>query len=94
MELLVTHAGLPLVVGDVVRSVRCGVGAPFLAVVSGRWRGVDGGRLMRRRCSAAAHVGYRTVIIVVHAWGPVVGDRKIDRIQCGGFGLRRRIRPS
>ena len=37
------RAGPPLVVGDVVRFVRCGVGAPFQATASGRRSGVGGG---------------------------------------------------
>ena len=61
------RTGLPLVVGDVAWYMRHGVGAPFQAVVSGRWRGVGGGWLTRRRYSAVAHVGYRTAIIVVRA---------------------------
>jgi len=49
--------GSLLIVGDVAQCVRCGTGAPFQAVVSGRRRGVGGGWLMRQRYSAAAHVG-------------------------------------
>ena len=63
------RAGLPLVVGDVAWYVRFGAGAPFQAVSSGRWRGVGGGRLMRRRYSAAVHVGYCAVIIATRTWG-------------------------
>ena len=37
------RVGLPLVVGDVDRFVRCGVGAPFQATASGRRSGVGGG---------------------------------------------------
>ena len=67
------RTGLPLVVGDVAWYMRHGVGAPFQAVVSGRWRGVGGGRLMRRRYSATAHVGYYAVIIAVRARGGLHG---------------------
>ena len=38
-----SHEGLPLVVGDVARFVRCGAGAPFQAAASGRRSGVGGG---------------------------------------------------
>ena len=69
------RAGLPLVVGDVARYVRRGAGAPFQAVILGKWRGVGGGRLMRRPYSAAAHVGYRAAIIAVRARGGLRGRR-------------------
>ena len=67
------RAGLPLVVGDVAWYMRHGVGAPFQAVVSGRWRGLGGGRLMRRRYRSVAHVGYCTAIIAVRVHGSLRG---------------------
>ena len=80
------RTGLSLVVGGVAQYVRCSAGAPFQAVSSGRWRGVGGGRLMRRRYSAAAHIGYRTTITAARAWGslrswgPAIGGCKISCI--------------
>jgi len=67
------RTGLPLVVGDVAQCVRRGAGALFQAVISGRWRGVGGGWLTRRRYSAVAHVGYRTAIIAARARGGLHG---------------------
>ena len=43
MESPVVRAGLPLVVGDVARYVRCSAGAPFQATTSGRRSGMGGG---------------------------------------------------
>jgi len=63
------RAGPPLVMGDMAWCVQCGVGAPFQAVVSDRWRGVGDGRLMRWRYSATDHIGYRAAIIASRAWG-------------------------
>ena len=42
-ELLVVHAGFPLVVGDMARYVRCSAGVPFQVAASGRRSGVGGG---------------------------------------------------
>ena len=63
------RVGLPLVVGNVAWCVRCGAGVPFQVVTSGKWRGVGGGWMARRRYSAATHVGYRTVITAARVRG-------------------------
>ena len=56
------RAGLKLVVGDVARFVRCGVGAPFQATASGRRSGFSGDSL-----------GYRAAFITTCARGRLRG---------------------
>ena len=95
------RAGLPLVVGDVARFVRCGAGRAFsggsLGQMKRRGRRLTDGILQQlrhaRRLSCRGYCcvrGWETL----WPWGPAVSDSEIYRIQCGRFGLRLRIRSS